>query len=51
MFVLTVDRKVLLGSKNGFPMELTTENVYNLTIYFWSHVEISLSLELNHIGP
>ncbi len=30
---------------------LTTENVYNLTIYWWSHIEIPLSLELNHIGP
>ncbi len=30
---------------------LTTENMYILTIYSWSHIEIPISLEPNHIGP
>ncbi len=30
---------------------LTTENVYNLTIYSWSHIEIPIFVELNNIGP
>ncbi len=29
---------------------LTTENVYNLTIYFWNHIEIPISLELSNMA-
>ncbi len=34
-----------------FAKFLTIENVHNLTIYSWSHIEIPISLELNNIGP
>ncbi len=30
---------------------LTIENVYNWTVYFWSHIEFPISLELKHTGP
>lgn len=30
---------------------LTNENVYSLEVCSWSHIKISISLELNHVEP